>query len=517
MKYPLLKSKITNRSDYSWIFHLTIKKNYYPMKFVVRSILSTLLLFASAISSAQNSQVLYFMNLPQNHLLNPAFRPTNSIYVGIPGLTGFNLNVTNNFFNFSDVFSKGLKISKSSIPFLDPNFDRDKFLGRIKKLNYLEPKVSVQLLGVGITAGKDLYVFLDIIDNAEVNLVCPRDLIRLAFLGNEEFVGQTLDLSAIKADVYYYREIGVGASKYITPKLRFGAKAKLLSGIAGGSLQNYGLDLTVNSDYSNTLYANMAIDISAPVDFIRNSDGGIEDVQLIKERFDPDNGKYKSIFNMRNAGFGLDLGAEYTVTDKLVFSAAITDIGFIRWKSDISNLVAYADIELRGLDFQDIYEGSATIDDLTKNMADSISNAFQMADVRKPFTTKLPVGLSFGGQYIFTDKFSAGILSYSRIIGQQVKEALTLSGKVELGDVFSATLAYTMCNHYYNNLGLGLSARAGFAQFYFLFDKVPLKWSRAGTKGDSIVLPAKWNTINTRFGINLVFGNGKNKSRDRQE
>jgi hypothetical protein len=457
------------------------------------------------------------MNLPQNHLLNPAFRPTNSIYIGLPGLTGFNLNVTNNFFNFSDLFSKGLKISKSSIPFLDPNFDRDKFLGRIKELNYLEPKVSIQLLGVGITAGKDLFVFLDINDNAEVNLVCPGNLIRLAFIGNEEFTGQTLDLSSIKADVNYYREIGLGASKYITPKLRLGAKAKLLLGIAAGSLQNYGLDLTVNSDYSNTLYANMAIDISAPVDFIKDSNNGIKDVQLIKERFDPRNRNYKSLFNMRNAGFGLDLGAEYSVTDKLVFSAAITDIGFIKWKSDITNLVVHGNIELRGLDFQDIYQGEATIDDLTKNLADSISNAFQNADVRKPFTTKLPVGLSFGGQYIFTDKFSAGILSYSRIIGQQVKEALTLSGKVDLGDVFSATLAYTMCNHYYNNLGLGLSARAGFAQFYFLFDKVPLKWIKAGTSGDSVVLPANWNTIHTRFGINLVFGNGKKNSRDTQE
>ena len=484
------------------------------MKSIAGSILTALLLLSFANSSGQNSQVLYFMNLPQNHLLNPAFRPTNRIYVGLPGLTGVNLNVTNNILNFSDLFAKGVEISKSTFPFLDPNFNRDKFLGRIKELNYLEPKVSVQLLGVGVTAGKDLFVFLDIIDNAEVNLVCPGNLIRLAFLGNEEFIGQTLDLSSIKADVNYYREIGLGASKYITPKLRFGAKGKLLLGIAAGSFQNYGLDLTVNSDYSNTLYANMAVDISAPVDFIRNSDNGIEDVQLIKKRFDPGNDNLKALFNMRNAGFGLDIGAEYSLTENLVFSAAITDIGFIKWKSDITNLVARGNTELRGLDFQDIYEGTATIDDLTKNMVDSISNLFQIADLRRPFTTKLPVGLSLGGQYKFTDKFSAGILSYSRIIGQQVKEALTLSGKVDLSDVFSATLAYTMCNHYYNNLGLGLSVRAGFAQFYFLFDKVPVKWSRAGTSNDSIVLPANWNTIHTRFGINLVFGNGKMKTQE---
>ncbi len=35
----------------------------------------------------------------------------------------------------------------------------------------------------------------------------------------------------MKADFKYYREIGIGASKNITPKLRFGAKAKLLFGM----------------------------------------------------------------------------------------------------------------------------------------------------------------------------------------------------------------------------------------------------------------------------------------------
>ena len=37
-------------------------------------------------AAAQNSQVLYFMNLPQNHLLNPALRPTNSVIRGSAGI-----------------------------------------------------------------------------------------------------------------------------------------------------------------------------------------------------------------------------------------------------------------------------------------------------------------------------------------------------------------------------------------------------------------------------------------------
>ena len=93
---------------------------------------------------AQNSQVLYFMNLPQNHLLNPALRPTNSVYVGLPALTGININVRNNFLNFSDVLSEGMKIDESTIPFLNEDFDADRFMGGSEILTILnrQPRSS---------------------------------------------------------------------------------------------------------------------------------------------------------------------------------------------------------------------------------------------------------------------------------------------------------------------------------------------------------------------------------------
>ena len=59
--------------------------------------------------SAQNSQVLYYMNLPQNHLLNPALKSSDSLYIGLPFLSGINLNITNNFINLSDIYMKGPK------------------------------------------------------------------------------------------------------------------------------------------------------------------------------------------------------------------------------------------------------------------------------------------------------------------------------------------------------------------------------------------------------------------------
>jgi hypothetical protein len=450
------------------------------------------------------------MNLPQNHLLNPALRPANSLYIGLPVLTGVNLNITNNFFNFSDIFSEGLKISETTIPFLSPDFDRDKFLSKIKELNYIDPKVSAQLFGLGFNVGKGLYVFLDINDNAEVNLVAPRDLLRLAFLGNQEFKGQTFDMSSTGADFNYYHEIGIGASKNITPKLRIGAKGKLLLGVTAGSLHATTLDLKVNNDYTNTLNADASFDMSAPVIFPGND---IDSAKFDDARFETSNGIVKFLTNTKNAGFGLDLGAEYSITDKFVVSAAITDIGFIKWKTDVTNIKARSNIELSGLDFEDIYEGNASIDDIISHMSDSLSRALFIAGDPKPFTTKLPLGTVLGGKYVLNNKFSFGILSYSRFMGHQVKEALTVSANMNIGSVVSTSLTYTACNSSYNNLGFGLALRALIAQFYFLVDRIPLSWKKAGTGEDSITLPANWNTIHTRFGMNLVFGNKTNKNK----
>jgi nitrogen fixation protein len=164
-------------------------------------------------------------------------------------------------------------------------------------------------------------------------------------------------------------------------------------------------------------------------------------------------------------------------------------------------------LELQGLDFEDIYEGRTTIDDLFGGLIDSLQNAFHLTSPEKPFTTKLPVGFVVGGKYNLNDKFSIGILSYSKITGQQIREALTVSANMNIGNKISTSLAYTACNHSYSNLGLGLGFRASVVQFYFLLDRIPLSWKKAGNSNGTFPLPANWNTLNTRVGLNLVFGN----------
>ena len=174
--------------------------------------------------------------------------------------------MNNNFVNFSDVFMKGT--SDSVISFLNSETSTDNFLAKIRKRNSIEAEISVQLFGLGFSVGKEIYIFFDINERIEGNMVLPGDLFRLGLKGNEQFVGSTIDLSSLRGDLKYYREYGLGFSKNFTSKLRIGVKAKIFSGIAAASIDNRSLGITVNDDYTHTVDADLSVNLVLRLMFI---------------------------------------------------------------------------------------------------------------------------------------------------------------------------------------------------------------------------------------------------------
>jgi hypothetical protein len=474
-------------------------------------------------STAQNSQVLYYMNLPQRHFLNPALRPTNSVYIGLPAISGINLNINNNFFNFSDVLAQS---GDSLITIFHPDYNIEDFIKKIRNVNAIEPQVTVQLFGLGFNAG-DLYISFDINERVDANFALPGDILRLGLQGNEPFIGKTIDLSSLRTNIMWYREAGLGFSKDIISNLRIGVRGKLLFGMATASTDVRSLGITVNDDYSHVFDADMMVNLSAPGTVIKDADNNIEDFKFDSTRFDKTSKIINYLLKPGNIGLGLDIGAEYSFSNRLRVSAAITDLGFIKWKRDITNLQAKSHFDFTGIDLTDLYKRDISIDTLIAELGDSLLNSFSTSTESTPFTTYLPVGFSAGASYNLTNNFSLGVLSYTQFIGKQVKEALTLSANVNIGNKLSTTLAYTAANHRYDNLGLGFAVRGGFFQFYFLADRIPLVWNIIKSSdfnipkpiskiygANSIPVPASWNTIHFRFGMNLAFGNKARKKND---
>jgi hypothetical protein len=282
---------------------------------------------------------------------------------------------------------------------------------------------------------------------------------------------------------------------------------QLLFGITSASIDNKSLGITVNEDYSHTLDANLSVNMSGPVNVKMDSNHDITSIVFDDNTFKTSSGIADFFSGKKNLGIGMDIGATYDLTDRIIVSASITDLGFIRWTKDVTNLKANNKFEFSGLNMLDVLNGTKTIDELGKDMLDSLKNAFVVSNTKAPYTTYLPFGISFGGSYSVTKQFSVGLLSYSRIIGTQVREALTLSANINLGNSLSTTLSYTAENHQYDNLGAGLAFRAGTVQFYLVTDRIPVMWNRIKDDNTNIILPANWNTFNLRLGMNLVFGN----------
>ena len=112
----------------------------------------------------------------------------------------------------------------------------------------------------------------------------------------------------------------------------------------------------------------------------------------------------------------LTIGAEYDLTEKISLSASVTDLGFIRWKNDITNLKADNQFKFSGLNMTDFFSGDKTLSEIGTDILDSLTNTFTLSNTRQPFTTYLPFGVSLGGSYDINRKLSVGLLSYTRFV-----------------------------------------------------------------------------------------------------
>ncbi len=457
-------------------------------------------------AASQNSHVLYYMNLPQNHFLNPALRPSNKVYIGLPGISGINLNITNNLLNFKDVFIEGQPID--SIAFMSDNFDYESFISSKGDYNFLKPEALVQIFGLGFSAGKDMYVFMDYNVRVETNFLFPTDLFRLAFYEKNTLAGNNYDLSSLGINAMAYNELGLGFSKNITDKLRIGVKGKLLLGLAAVRLTTNAFEATIGDDYSQSWDADLMLDMSAPGTISWDEDNMPEDFVIDETRFETTEGIIKSVLNTGNKGFGFDIGLVYNITDKFSVSAAVTDLGSINWGRDITNVRGESQFEFTGENIQDVYDGSMDFNEISGAFLDSLMNSIDFTETHNTFSTKLPYSITAGLSYSPVKQVTLGLLSSTRNVDKRYKEALTLSATVNLGRLFSTSFAYTATNYRRDNLGFGLAFRAGWFQIYALADRIPVTWNKVLLEDEKkIPIPEIWSTIHARLGMNLCFGN----------
>lgn len=449
-----------------------------------------------SVVSAQESTTLQFMKgMPQSDLQNPALHNDSSkVVIGFPGLSGM-------YFDFKSGFAVNDLIHKGTGSLADSLvLDIEGFHNSLSETNSILQHFSVPLFYLGIRNKKSFFS-IGVTEKGMTRFSFDKSLITFLKDGNAPYVGQNFDLGNLDMDVFQYSELALGYSgEVINDKLTVGVKAKVLLGKYAMQTERMSLKVETAADGTSlNLSSDMQVNLSAPLRVEYDADGYFSN--LSDEDIEP----IDVMMQTGNVGMAFDLGAVYKLSPEITLSGSIIDLGKLSFKNDLINLNHTSDYKWEGVDFSNSIDESGTDyvnpADLAESETDKLTNAFspKKSDFSsEAFSMSLPTKIYLGGTYAFNDRFSCGLLNRFYKGGNISQNTVTLSANTLIGKFLSLTGSYSMIGKSYNNLGLGMAIRMGFMQIYMVSDNVL-----------AAADPAKATFVNTRFGMNFLFGRKK--------
>ena len=472
---------------------------------------AALLCGTAATLRAQQVNTLYFMdNVPTRQYLNPAFQPLSNVYVSLPAIGYTSFGLMNNSLALKDVVQYR---DGRTMLFLNPQNagGRDNFLRALRGNTMLRTDLQMNLLGFGFRTG-DGYWNFSLQARMDGQVSVPRDLFRLALEGTPELYGNRYDLSPLGADVDAYLEAGLGYSHQINDKWTVGGKVKFLYGIANASTLNNSLELTAGMDQW-TLRGSGTLNVSSPLLLSVSEEAiGYEMPGSVMDWVRPS-----------GLGAGIDLGVTYKPIEALTLSAAVTDLGFIRWQGNPNNVTYSIDYAFDGFvdentDLSDESWQEGVMDTLANALTNSMN--YELGGTN-PFTTSTSPKLNVGAEYGLWDyKLSFGVLSRTMLHKRRLYEEVTLAITGRPANWFNLGVSYSFLNGNFGSMGIGVGLRSGIINWFVTADYVSLSNARlplgleGGLSNLAIPVPYKAKGMNFAVGINFVFGNKQDRDRD---
>ncbi len=437
----------------------------------MKAFITSVLLLIVTLGYGQFNLNFYQMQgaTPQNMNYNPAIFPKAKVFVCLPGLSGVDLSV-NNSFGVLDLFTP---TGDSSL------VDINRFLSNRKKKAYLNTSMSITDLMVGFRMGENGFGSFFVNERLDATGFYPNGLLDFLWEGNGAYLGQDYTIDDISFDATWYREIGIGYGRSFNIlgfNVDLGARLKLLNGIIHSSIKK-NLEMSIytsEEDYAMTVTIQNGLSRGAGFDALDEEDYG-----------------YLG-FNS-NIGFGIDLGGQLELTDRITVGLSAVDLGFINW-SEYSETGSFdgTSFDISGTTFDDIDQlGEAVIDSLEALDVDTVANSF---------TTSLNSKIFLNGSYRLTENGYATAILSNYFTQGKMKSAFGIGYTQELGKWLAASATFSAASQYGADMGLGLMLRGGFFQTFISVDHI------FGT----INVPEATGA-NVKFGFNLLFGGGPEK------
>jgi hypothetical protein len=459
--------------------------------------------------NGQPVNTLYFMrDIPIRHYLNPAFQPTNDFYISAPiiGFTQFDLG--NNSLSLKDVIYKS---NGQTVSFLSSFGDIDRFYNRLKTNTIFSTNIQTNLLSLGFRHKLSYFTF-SLSERLDGTVSVPKDLINLTLYGTPNMLANSFSFTNLQSDISLYTEVAFGYSKILNSKWTVGGKLKFLLGAANVSVTNSEMDLRAGADYW-TLQGSGAVNMSSP---FRTSIG--PDFQTFSLNTPS---TFSEWLKPSGVGVAIDLGSDYKLNNSIRLSAALTDFGFVNWKSNVQNYNYAVNFAFKGLkqfdsnvtvlDFRNFYN------QLNNNiLLDSISKAFRSSVNSNlsthTYTTGTTAKLNLGFEYSFlNDRLSVGFLSNSRFSGVTINQEFTTSLNARPKDWFNATLSYSVLHGRFGSIGAGVGVRTGILHWFAAADYFAIQKITRNTSNFTYSIPYNTTYMNFSAGVNVVLDSEMNK------
>lgn len=454
---------------------------------------------------AQEKTSMYFLkSIPQSVRLNPATTPDYRAYFGglvVPVLgqvpPPLNIELSTGF-SAGDLLYKPFGIYGDSLVtiFHDVNKARSFFNELDPVIKLVDFHTYIDLLHVGFKTN-EIFWHISMVEKIETEITVPRDLFRLPLYGNAGFPSSTVDLSGIGAAAVHYRELGVGASYQLTENLSLGAKAKALFGMSNVDMAKTNIEWYTDPQTSEYKFrTEFVINASQPaydIHDLRYDTNG--DSLIFKHtKHDMNQAMFQDYaLNMKNMGLAFDFGAVYSPVDKVNIHASVTDLGFIKWKDNVTNLHAKAsDFNFKGIDIMKIDASDSTREDYFEEMLDSLILSLNPELRHQAYTTRVPTKFYLGGEYQLTKMLSVGLLYRGVQWTDKIASSFTASANLNK-EGLGAVVSYTYSTDYGHNIGIGGALRLGGWQTFIVTDNI------------LALDPMKGRHFTIRLGTNWIF------------
>lgn len=400
---------------------------------------------------AQYLRTSYFMEGTSSRLeLNPGLQPMRG-YFNIPVLGSFNVGTSSNVLGINDI-----------VDVLDSGEDiflNDDLYSRLKSDNRLNVNLKTDVLSFGWYAGKGFWN-VNVGLRADVGASIPQSMFEyLRRVNNTEDINGSF--SNMNFNLNAYAEIGLGYSRQITEKLSVGGRVKVLLGIARAEMAVDNFDIYVDDALTNGDYTELnpyqtygSATVNARVSTTMKGGGlSFDETTGQIDGFDIDG----SNFGIAGAGFGIDLGASYKVWDNLTVSAAVLDLGFIKWKEGETTVAVPANgsFEVTGRNYQDFLDG----DFLSMDRFNFVQDKEAAEDTK----TTLASTILLAGEYgLLDNKLSVGAIYTARFAEPKTLNELTFSATYRPKNWFNIAASYSPIQAGGKSFGLALKLGALF-------------------------------------------------------